>query len=92
MPAGTTLNPGVNRFYVYTRYARDNVAPPLPLAFKYNGWEQGDLDVQVRPGSFNSTYNCWPIIIDVINRTNSSITLTRNLVMIIITYAFITGF
>jgi len=91
VPAGTTLNPGVNRFYVYTRWARDSAAPPLPLVFKYSGWDQADLDVQARLVTFNSTYSCWQIAVDVINRTGSSITLSSNLAMIIVTYAFITG-
>jgi hypothetical protein len=85
IPAGTTLQPGVNTFYFYTYYA-PRYTPPYPAVSKWSGWEQADLDVQVSFGSFNSTYNCWQVAVRVINRSGSAVTLTSALVMLIITY------
>ena len=85
IPAGTTLQPGVNTFYFYTYYA-PKYTPPHPVVFKWSGWDQADLDVQVRPGSFNSTYNCWQVVVQIINRTGSAVTLSSNLAMLILTY------
>jgi hypothetical protein len=85
IPAGTTLNPGVNRFYFYTFYA-PKYTPPYPVVYKMNGWHQANLDVQARSGSFNSTYNCWQVIVEIINRETAPVTLTSDLWMLIITY------
>jgi len=85
VPAGTTLQPGVNTFYFYTYYA-PKYTPPYPVAFKWSGWDQANLDVQARYVSFNSTCNCWQIAIDIINRSGSAVTLSNNLSMLIITY------
>jgi len=85
VPSGTTLQPGVNTFYFYTYYA-PKYTPPYPVAFKWYGWDQENLDVQTRFASFNSTCNCWQIAVDIINRSGSAVTLTNNLAMLIITY------
>jgi len=85
VPAGTTLQPGVNTFYFYTHYA-PKYTPPFPAVSKWSGWDQADLDVQVRYGSFNSTYNCWQIVVQIVNRTNSPVTLSSDLAMLILTY------
>ena len=85
IPAGTTLQPGVNTFYFYTVYA-PKYTPPYPVAFKWYGWEQADLDVQTRYGVFDSSNNCWQVIVQVINRSGSAVTLSSDLVMMIITY------
>ena len=85
VPAGITLQPGVNTFYFYTYYA-PKYTPPFPAVTKWSGWNQANLDVQVRCGSFNSTYNCWQVIVEVINRETSAVTLSSDLIMLIITY------
>jgi hypothetical protein len=84
LPPGASLNPGVNTFYFYTYQGKPDV-PPLPIAIKYSGWDQANLDVQVRPGSYNSNRNCWPIVVEIINRSSSTVTLSRDLVLYVIT-------
>jgi hypothetical protein len=85
VPAGTTLDPGVNRFYFYTFYA-PRYTPPYPAVFKWSGWDQGDLDVQARNGPFISACNCWQVIVEIINRTGAPLTLSAHLDMLILTY------
>jgi hypothetical protein len=84
LPAGVSLNPGVNTFYFYTYQGKPNI-PPLPIAIKYTGWDQADLDVQVRPGSYISGRGCWQIVVEIINRSGSTITLSRALQLYVIT-------
>jgi hypothetical protein len=85
VPAGTTLQPGVNRFYFYTFYA-PKYTPPYPAVYKWSGWDQANLDVQARSGSFIAACNCWQVIVEVINRSGTAITLTSHLDMLILTY------
>jgi hypothetical protein len=85
VPAGTTLQAGVNTFYLYTYFA-PKYTPPYSAVSKLSGWDQADLDVQTRPTNFNTTCNCWQIAIDIINKTGSAVTLSKNLDMLIITY------
>jgi len=82
VPAGKTLNPGVNSYKFYTK------ALPVAgvkagggiLVFKVYGWDQANIDVQARVTGYNPTYNCYEVTVDIINRSGSAVTLSSNLI------------
>jgi hypothetical protein len=82
VPAGKTLNAGVNSFKFYTRALTAGTARTggVPMVFKISGWDQADIDVQARVTGFNTTYNCYEVTVDIINRTGSAVTLSSDLV------------
>jgi hypothetical protein len=91
VPSGKTLNAGVNSYKFYTR--------ALPVAgvkaggsiivFKLSGWEQANLDVQARVTGYNSTYNCYEVTVDIINRSDSAVTLSSDLVFAVWTLSLL---
>jgi hypothetical protein len=82
VPAGKTLNAGVNSYKFYTRAlpVAGVKAGGSILVFKIYGWDQANLDVQARVTGYNSTYNCYEVTVDIINRTGSAVTLSSNLI------------
>jgi len=82
VPAGKTLNAGVNsyKFYTHALPVAGVKAGGSILVFKIYGWDQANLDVQARVTGYNSTYNCYEVTVDIINRTGSAVTLSSNLI------------
>ena len=82
VPAGKTLNAGVNSFKFYTNALTVGSANTggIAMVFKISGWDQANIDVQARITGFNITYTCYEITVDIINRTGSAVTLSSDLV------------
>jgi hypothetical protein len=81
VPSGTTLNAGVNSYKFYTKAlpVAGVKAGGSVLIFKLRGWDQANLDVQARVTGYDSTYNCYEVTIEIINRSDSAVTLSTNL-------------